>query len=516
MGGRTQAGAAGRTEVPLLAAGDGVTAPAATAASLPGPPGHWLFGNARGLRREGLHRAVEAWVDRYGPFLQFRIGRHHYVVVADATLIHAILRSRPELFSRGRRLTAIIEETGPGGVFTAEGERWRRQRKLVMRALTPEAVRGFFPHVQRITERLRQRWNEAADRGEPCDVARDLKCFAVDIAAGLAIGEDVDTLRQPDHPFQSDIDFWFRLIGRRLAMPLPYWHWFGLAPERRLRAVQARRDQLLERVIREARQRLAADPARRANPANILEALVAARDAPDSEFSDEDVKGNIMTMLLAGEDTVANAIGWLLHSLATDAQLACTARIESDGVLGAEGRVGDFDQVGRLRFLESIALESMRIRPVAPILGVTAQSTVDLAGLRIERGQTLILALRAAARRSGSFEPFDTIEPQRWMATPAAGSDSSPHDPRRDTFPFGGGPRLCPGRYLAMVEIKMAVSMALHGFEFALAGDPADCHERYVFTMGPGSLRMLLARRRQARVPPPWPERAALASGAVP
>ena len=226
------------------------------------------------------------------------------------------------------------------------------------------------------------------------------------------------------------------------------------------------------------------------------------------------MKGNILTMLFAGEDTVANAISWLLLHLATDTQLAYSARIEADGVLGAEGRVTGLQQLGRLRYLEAIALESMRIRTVAPIMGVTARAAVNLAGLRIEPGQTLILALRAASRRSASFTPFDAIEPQRWM-TAAGDGEHHGSDPRRDTFPFGAGPRLCPGRYLAMVEIKMAVSMALRSFEFALVGDSADCRERYTFTMGPSSLRMLLARRMQVSVPPPWPERAAVARDAV-
>ena len=61
----------------------------------------------------------------------------------------------------------------------------------------------------------------------------------------------------------------------------------------------------------------------------------------------------------------------------------------------------------------------------------------------------------------------------------------------------------------------MAVSMALRNFEFVLQGDPAECRERYTFTMGPGSLRMWLARRAQAAVPPPWPERAATVPDAV-
>ncbi len=510
----TQAGSADALLTPMLAAGPGVVAPAADVRALPGPPAHWLFGSSLGVKREHVHEAIESWVERYGPFLGCTLGRHRYVVVADGTLIHAILRCRPELFTRGRRLSEIIQETGPTGVFTAEGEPWRRQRKLVMRALTPEAVRGFFPHIRRVTERLQQRWATAAERGEACDVARDLRCFAVDIAAGLAIGEDVDSLRNPDDPFQSDIEFWFWLVGHRLGCPVPYWRWFDLAPERRLRELQARRDRLLARVIGEARQRLDADPSRRAHPANILEALVAARDAPDSEFTDEDVKGNVLAMLFAGEDTVANAIAWLLLHLATDSQLAYTARIESDGVLAPDGLVARFEQLGRLRYLESIALESMRIRTVAPIMGVTARAAVNLAGLRVEPGQTLILALRAASRRSGSFAPFEVIEPQRWMA--AVGEAGQPGgDPRRDVFPFGAGPRLCPGRYLAMVEIKMAASMALRSFDFAVLGDPADCHERYTFTMGPSSLRMLLARRTQVSVPPPWPERATAARDAV-
>ncbi|MEK9721270.1 MAG: cytochrome P450, partial [Quisquiliibacterium sp.] len=80
-----------------------------------------------------------------------------------------ILRHRPEHFARGARLTQAIDEVGVGGVFSAEGDRWRRQRKLVMRALTPEAVRNFFPIVRTVTERLHNRWLAAARAGQVVD-----------------------------------------------------------------------------------------------------------------------------------------------------------------------------------------------------------------------------------------------------------------------------------------------------------------------------------------------------------
>jgi cytochrome P450 len=473
-----------------LRASEGVVAPATRVDALPGPPAVPLLGNAHQLPAGAVHACLEQWAREYGPMYRFRAGSQSIVVLSDPVLIGEILRHRPGGFMRGARLAAAIDEIGLAGVFTAEGDRWRRHRKLVMRALTPEAVRHFFPIIREVTGRLLARWRAAAASGRAVDVARDLKRYSIDVTTWLAMGVDVDTLNHDDNPLQNDVEFLFETLGRRFLKPFPYWRWIRLPADRRADEAVARLNATVDDLIARARARMVADPALAARPGNILEALIAARDEPGSEFDDDDVRGNVATMLFAGEDTTANAMAWLLMLLADAPGPAARVREEVDTVLAGEEQVGAFAELAGLGYLEAAAVESMRLRPIAPQNGATARQPTDLAGLRVDAGQVLIMLSRPSALDAARFPDPLVFRPERWLGDDAESAD----DTRRVLFPFGGGPRYCPGRYLAMVEIKMVVAMAIGNFRIAL--DPgARIAEHFTFTMGPSSLPLRFTAR---------------------
>ncbi|MFN5880277.1 MAG: cytochrome P450, partial [Burkholderiales bacterium] len=163
-------------------------------AELPCPPGVPLLGNARQIQPTRLHSLLEGWAREYGRLFRFRLMRENVLVVNDHQLLSELLRDRPEGLGRSKALRLTADELGANGVFSAEGERWRTHRKLVMRALAPEVVRHFYPTMQRMTQRLLDRWNKALSEGRPVDVARDLKAWAMDITIALSFGEDIDAL----------------------------------------------------------------------------------------------------------------------------------------------------------------------------------------------------------------------------------------------------------------------------------------------------------------------------------
>ncbi len=478
-----------------LAATEGVVAPAREIAELPGPSALPWLGNALQVTPGAMHATLEGWAAQFGPFFRVKLGGAAILVVSDPVLTAAILRHRPREFGRSARLSSIVNALGPPGLFSAEGEQWRRQRRLVMRALTPAAISHFLPVLQAVTERLRARWRAAAASGNAVDVTRDLKRFAIDVATWLAMGVDVDTLRHPDNPLQGDVELWFATIGRRLSSPIPYWRWIRLPADRRAEVARERLRVTIEDLIAKARARLAADPQRREKPANILVALLVARDEPDSEFTDDDVRGNVTTLLFAGEDTAANAMAWLMLHLALSPEPTAKAGAEADAVLGEASLVERFADLDRLEYLEAAATESMRLKPVAPMIGATAFVDCELAGLRVPRGQSVMMLQRPTATDPAVFpEPYE-FRPERWLGEHAERAD----DTHRRVFPFGGGPRYCPGRYLAMVEIKMVVAMALREFRFALAEDPAKVVERFTFTLGPQALPIRFTPRGAAQ-----------------
>src|SRR5919106_4563685 len=99
---------------------------------LPGPRGLPIVGNALQIETESLHLAAEKWSREYGEYFRFRIGARQLLVVANPEAIAALLRERPDGFHRTERLSAIADDMGFNGVFSANGDAWRRQRSMVM------------------------------------------------------------------------------------------------------------------------------------------------------------------------------------------------------------------------------------------------------------------------------------------------------------------------------------------------------------------------------------------------
>ena len=241
-----------------------------------------------------------------------RFGPVRMVVVSDPETIRRMHRERPARFRRTRGLEAVAEEMGLKGVFVAEGDDWLRQRKMVVMALNTARLKSFFEKLLVIAGRLQRRWERAADRGEPVDLGRDLMRLTVDVTSWLALGVDFNTLQTRGPVIQQNLDKVFPALHRRINAPFPYWRYFRLAKDRELdRALGEVRKQVDE-IIREARERLRADPERCAAPANFLEAIIAAKEVKGADFSDAEIFANVCTLLLAGEDTTANTIAWAI------------------------------------------------------------------------------------------------------------------------------------------------------------------------------------------------------------
>ena len=121
---------------------------------LPGPPKLPIIGNSHLLKLDQMHLQFEAWGREYGTPYGIAIGPRKIVAFADMHDMMPVLRDRPEAFTRGSNLAPIFKELGVGGVFSAEGAAWRPQRRLSMEALSHRHLRGFYPTLAGIAERL--------------------------------------------------------------------------------------------------------------------------------------------------------------------------------------------------------------------------------------------------------------------------------------------------------------------------------------------------------------------------
>ena len=462
---------------------------------LPGPPGLPILGNLLQVKASRLHLVAEEWSRKYGDYFRFWLGRRHFLVIKNPEAIASVLRDRPEGFQRTSNLNRIAKEMGFDGLFTVNGEQWRRQRPMVMPGFGPAHVKSYFPALVRITQRFAGRWQRAAAAGETIDLQADLMRYTVDVTAGLAFGVDINTLESDREVIQSHLDKVFPALFRRLLSQFPYWRWFKLPADRALAGHLRELHRAVEGFIAMARSRMEADPSLRARPANLIEAMIAARDIEGSGLHDADVAGNVLTMLLAGEDTTANTLAWMIYLLKRHPKALQRARDEVRAVIGAQGLPTQYEQLSQLAFAEACAHETMRLKPVAPFLVKQAARDSVVAGIRIPAGQVVMLLMRPAATDERHFPDAQAFDPARWLADAAPGRSAS--SAKRVAMPFGAGPRLCPGRYLAMLEMKMVIAMLLGSFELESVGtaDGGEPREHLAFTMAPMGLRMRLQPR---------------------
>jgi cytochrome P450 len=463
---------------------------------LPGPRGLPLVGNLLQVRPERLHLQCEQWAQTYGPLFRLQLADRQVVVVSDHSTVAAILRDRPDTFGRSARLNQVWLEMGlPPGVFGANDEVWRRQRRMVMAGFDPAHVRGYLPAMQLVAGRLGQRWHKAAAQGQAIDLQADLMRYTVDTIAGLAFGAEVNTLESDHDVIQQHLDQIFPALFGRIFSPVPTWRWWRSKANRRLDASLAEVMRAVTGFVAQARQRMAAHPGLHQQPGNLLEAMLVAADQPDSGMDDTQVAGNVLTMLLAGEDTTANTLAWMIHLLWQNPQTLRRATEEVRAVCQA-GSAPTQEQLAALDFVEACAREAMRLKPVAPILPLQVQRAVVVGDVQLEPGMLVINLMRVDSVSEAHVPQAAQFKPERWLAD--GDQSHMAQSAKRISMPFGAGPRICPGRYLALLEMKMAMATLLQDFDI-LGVDTADGgepQEHLSFTMTPLGLRM----RLQARV----------------
>ena len=458
---------------------------ATTVSALAGPRPLPLVGNlAEFTRGQVPHRVLDRWADEYGPTFRFRLGRGDIVGSADPAIVDVALRKRPDAFRRASRMSDVIDEIAAHGVFTAEDDTWRRLRKVAAQSLNVAYLRQYFTTITMVTERLLRQWETAADSGESIDVLDRMMRYTLDVTSGLAMGHDLNALENTGEGLHSRVPMLFPAFSRRINAAFPYWRHVKLPQDRRLDGTVGEIEAIVKERFAQARVRVAAGEP----PSNFLEALVKPIEN-EPGITDDEVFGNVLTMLLAGEDTTSSTAAWALHYLAENPDVHEKVRAEADEVLGDQRLPTDPGTVGRLKYAEAVVNEVLRLRPVAPFLGFQAKHDMTLGELFLPEGATLFTLISYGARRdTARFPDPDVFRPARWL-------DGGLPKESLPFAPFGSGPRFCPGRNLAMIEASIVTSVLGRAFDFLPDRTAGPVEERMAFTVFPTNLHLRVRAR---------------------
>ncbi len=397
----------------------------------------------------GRLQLLEQLTRRYGDVVYFEIAGAPFTVLNHPDFVRDVLVTRHRAFHKGVGLERARMLLGHG-LLTSEDDFHARQRRLLLPAFHRERIAGYGDAMVSHTRRRVDRWREHS----VIDVAAEMAALALAIAGTTLFDADVEGEASEIGEAVSDAlaSFNFALLpyGDRLVnLPIP--------PARRFKRARARLDATVYRLIAERRTK-------GATGRDVLSMLVSARDVEgdNAGMTDEQIRDEAMTLLLAGHETTANALTWTLYLLSQHPQVEARLHEEVDAGLG--GRDASTADLPRLAFVRAVIAESMRLYPPAYLVGRRALEPYAIPGTDyLVPARTVILLSQYLLHRDPRFwdEP-ERFMPERWM------DEDRAERHRYAYFPFGAGPRICIGEHFAWMEAILALTTIVQHWQLRL------------------------------------------------
>ncbi len=374
----------------------------------------------------------EHLVKTYGRVSHYKLGWNHIVFINDAEMIREILINQPQNFIKERtqrRMKILLGE----GLITSDGEIHRRQRRIAAPAFHRQRIQAYGAIMVERAATMRLGWRP----GQHIDASAEMMRLALQIVAktlfNTDVTRDVQRINDEVNAIMNLYNFLIALpkAERMLHLPIP-----GLM---RFRRARKRLDAVVHRIIEQHR----ADGVDRGD---LLSMLMAARDeeADHSGMTDEQLRDEVLTIFLAGYETVANALAWTWLLLGQNPAAEARMHQEIDDVLG--GRLPTLQDLPQLRYTEMVLAESMRLYPPAWAMGRQATRDIRLGPYHLPAGTYLFFSQYMMQRSPENFPDPLRFDPERFTPEQKAAR------PKFAYFPFGGGNRQCIGESFAWME----------------------------------------------------------------
>lgn len=417
-------------------------------------PGAWpLLGHAPALLRDPLGFLAAAY--GAGELVSIRLGPTSAFLVNGSDPIRQILVPDAGLYDKGFQFDHLRVLIGDGVGTTADAAKHRRQRRLLRPAFDHAHVERYVAVMAQGVVAAVRRWQGR----RRIDAGAEMRALTMTVIARAMFDADVrsgpDTGTGPDSRAVREVSATLPTllggIGRRALLPIAALDRMPTPGNLAFGRAVARLHRFADQMVAE-RRAAAARGAGGASPAAhcLLDDILAAVDDDGTGMSDAQAHDEIMTVLLAGTETAAGTLAWLLHVLARDPALQDAVRREADAVLG--GRTPGAADLAALEFTRSVVTEVLRLYPAGWILGRRPLEGVRIAGATVPAGAQVLLNFYGLHRDPEVYADPDRFDPGRWR-------DGAGGPPRPHLLPFGLGPHACLGEGFAMSQILAAAAV---------------------------------------------------------
>ncbi len=381
---------------------------------------------------------------QFGNIFQLRMLWINLLVVNEPELVRELLVKRANQTERdpysGRVFKRILGE----GVLVAEGETWKRKRKLVQPAFHAMRIRNYTDVMAAYTREAVEAWQT----GDELEIDKELTRITLRIIAKTMYNVDIAEVTET---IGRNMAITTSIAEEQLGEPFILPKWIPTPRNRRQNQALALTHDLLGDIIRER-------AASGRDEGDLLSMLLQARDESDgSALTEQELLDECTTLFLAGHETTAALMTWVCYLLAQNPAVLEKLRAEVDGVL--ETQAVTFEALAQLPYTEWVIKEVLRLYPPAWSVGRIATEDFELGTRQVKKGTVLLVSPYVMQHSADFFPDPERFWPERWAA-------EQPH--RYAYIPFGAGPRVCLGNMFAMLEARVILTTLVQHVDLEL------------------------------------------------
>ena len=404
----------------------------------PGPRGLPILGVLPAVRRNPTAVFMNAALG-FGDVAYLKIGPRRGFLITNPADVRHVLQDNARNYHKSPLYDKLRLSIG-NGLLTSEDEFWLRQRRIAQPAFHHRRIAALSSVMSDVARDAAAGWQTIAADGRPVDVENEMMRLTRTVVLRALLGADLG-------PFTATIDDAWTVINQHVGES--FWS-LGLTdrlPTRRYRRFQAARAVLRDAVdyVISQRRRSATEST------DLLSMLLSARDEESGEaMTDEQLRVEVTTFLLAGQETTSLALTWTWYLLSQHASARRRLEEEIDAVL--DGRPPEYSDLVNLPYTRMVIDEAMRLYP--PAWGFSRQALADdeLGGFHLPRGWLAFVIPYVLHRLPQFWHDPEAFDPERFLPEPSA------ERPKFVYVPFGAGPRQCIGSHFALIETQLVVA----------------------------------------------------------
>jgi cytochrome P450 len=396
---------------------------------------------------------------RYGDVFTLRVASEDpWVMLADPAHVKQVFTGDPRLLHAGAANKVLRPILGPKSVLLLDEGEHMEQRKLMLPPFHGERMQRYGSLMTAVAERAIEQW----PRGEPFKVWPRMQEVTLEVIMRAVFGvTDRAGLERLRGALNEALD-WTTTPSRMIGLAV-------LGPERGIT------QRIFDRAMRPANEIVLDEIARRreedvSERDDIMSLLIQARHEDGSPMTDGELRDELMTLLIAGHETTATGLAWALERLVRNR--------------GALERLREEVEAGEDAYLDAVVKETLRLRPVLPIVLRRLIEPMEIGGHLLPAGVSVAPCIYLVHRNPEIYPEPERFRPERFLEQPAG---------TYSWIPFGGGVRRCLGASFALFEMKAVLAAVVRGVNLSAAEPASEPIARRAITMTPGRGAELVA-----------------------